>query len=59
MNTTTGTEDPYAIEACEECGAADRDYGQHEPGCPSGFPTRDPELDALQEATRECEDEGR
>jgi len=36
-----GPDDPYAIEPCEECGAGDRDYGQHEPGCPSGFPTRD------------------
>lgn len=33
--------DPYAIEPCEECGALDRDYGQHEPGCPSGFPVRE------------------
>lgn len=26
---------------CPECGAEDAEYGQHEPGCPSGYPTRD------------------
>jgi hypothetical protein len=54
---TTELEDPYAIEPCPECGAPDAEFGQHEPGCPSGFPTRDPEGEALQEATREFEDE--
>ena len=48
-----GPDDPFAIEPCEECGAEDRDFGQHEPGCPSGFPTRD----ELQDAFREAEDE--
>lgn len=38
-----GPDDPFAIEPCEECGAEDRDYGQHEPGCPSGYPTREPD----------------
>lgn len=50
------SDDPYRIEPCEECGAEDRDYGQHEPGCPSGFPTRDAELEALQDTYREFED---
>jgi hypothetical protein len=26
---------------CPECGAEDAEYGQHEPGCPSGYPTRE------------------
>lgn len=54
-----GPDDPYRVEACPECGAGDAEYGLHEPDCPSGFPTRDPdpELTAIQEATREYEDE--
>lgn len=35
---------------CPECGAPDEEYGQHEPGCPSGYPTRDPEDDELRRA---------
>lgn len=54
-----GPDDPYAIEPCPECGALDMEFGQHEAGCPSGFPTRDPEGEALQEATREFEDDSR
>ncbi len=49
-------EDLYFIEPCPECGAEDAEYGQHEAGCPSGYPTRDPEGDELMDATREFED---
>jgi hypothetical protein len=49
---TTGYDDPTP---CPECGAEDEEYGQHEPGCPSGYPTRDPEGEALQDAAREYE----
>jgi hypothetical protein len=48
-------DDPYAIESCPECGASDAEYGLHEPNCPSGYPTRDPEGDAV----REYEEENR
>lgn len=49
------TEEP--IPACPECGSEDAEYLPHEPGCPSGFPTRDHEGEAVQEASREFEDE--
>lgn len=53
----TGPDDPYRIEPCPECGAGDAEFGLHEPNCPSGYPTRDPEEEALQEATREYEND--
>jgi hypothetical protein len=57
-----GPDDPFRIEPCPECGAPDAEFGLHEPGCPSGFATRDltpaeRELDALQNAYRDFEDE--
>ena len=45
---------------CPECGIEDAEYGVHERGCPSGYPTldaTDPEQKALDDATREYEDE--
>jgi hypothetical protein len=44
---------------CPECGIGDAEYSEHEPGCPSGYPTRapDPELADMQAAYRETEDE--
>lgn len=42
---------------CPECGVDDAEYGLHEAGCPSGYPTFDPELDELQNLYREAEDE--
>ena len=41
---------------CAECGTEDAEYGVHERGCPSGYPTLD-DTDPLQDATREYEDE--
>lgn len=41
---------------CPECGIEDSEYGLHNQGCPSGYPAWDPELDGLQQATREFED---
>jgi hypothetical protein len=52
-----GPDDPYTIEPCPECGAPDAEYGLHEPDCPSGYPTRDPEKAAFQEAVREYEND--
>ena len=46
-----------ACEPCPECGIGDAEYGLHERGCPSGYPTQDPELDNLQNTYRETEDE--
>ncbi len=46
-------------EACPECGTGDAEYGIHESGCPSGYPTiddTDRERDAWQDAMRESED---
>ncbi len=46
-------------EACPECGTGDAEYGVHESGCPSGYPTiddTDRERDAWQDAMRESED---
>lgn len=40
---------------CAECGVGDAEYGLHEADCPSGGDGLD--LDALQDAYREAEDE--
>lgn len=32
-------------EPCPECGSADAEYLPHEPGCPSGYPTREAPVD--------------
>jgi hypothetical protein len=42
---------------CPECGIGDAEYSEHEADCPSGYPTQDRELDELQKATREFEDD--
>jgi hypothetical protein len=32
---------PMTPEMCPECGTGDAEYGVHESGCPSGYPTID------------------
>jgi hypothetical protein len=44
---------------CPECGIGDELYMLHNEGCPSGHPARDPELDGLQNAYWEYEEEAR
>lgn len=44
---------------CPECGTEDAEYGVHNDGCPSGYPTlsdTDRERDAMQNATWEFEE---